>query len=296
MIINKDNMRPTFMNYLGRTLWLKRLSVVACAIGLGGLITPAIAEIEVSNNQKTTYHKVAGSEASKPMPTQQPSSAQSPDSDQIAPEETFVQTVRFLRSDEVKQVVNRYDAILRRSDEDLLQLSLNRSDDVAKIYQQLGMVLEFATVQGSLGGAVTGMTLAKIPAESESFTLTLPAYIKASRINMPNFTINTHGKPVKFARLSTISRIDTNRPLSEGLIYNQGGAFADGKSLDGLSLVYTSDKVDFSGVESMAGMDYEFDVSLPSQGWHWLRFHEKGNKTRITRVQSNSVEPIFVAF
>lgn len=260
---------------------------VACAFGL--LMYPAVAQIDVTTSQKIS--------TSTPQKTQKPAAVEAQSKLPAQSQKGFSQTIRLLHKDEVKKVANNFAKLVYRYDNDLLQQSVQQADKgIAELYQQLGLEFKFATVQGSIDGLITGDDLAAVSVQGNTFVLTLPSQIKASKINMPDFTVNTYGKTVKFARLSTLSQLDERQSAAQNVIYNKGAAFVDGKTLQSLALVYTSDKVSFTGVQSVAGMEYQYEVFLPEQGWHWVQLLEKGNKTRIRRVDSDRIDPVIIAF
>ena len=209
----------------------------------------------------------------------------------------FKQKIRYLYADEVavfNHKVHPYGI-------NIIGNSIAASDSkmaVANMYRKLGLSFEFATVQGSLYGIVTGDILSNVPVRNRhGMTLQLPAKIDAVEINMPDFSVNTFGKSVKFARLSTIPLIDVNKKhLIDVSDFPQSAGFIDGHNMEDLVLVYTSDKVDIVGKQVSLGKTYHYDISLPEKGWHWLIKQEKSNNNVLmTYVDSDKIDPVIYA-
>lgn len=237
----------------------KRISLVAM---VSCWVLPASAELNVDNSQNIiiTNHAIEN--------------------------ETFRQTIRLMKSPKDF----RFLQVLRgQIDGD------SKETDILKKYSDLSLVFEFATIEGSISGAVTGAKLAQIAIENEDkLTLFLPKRIETKTIDMPELTINDYGTPVHFARLSTLSKIDNSY---SGSAYRASGAgFMDGNTGSYLVLVYSSDKVRMSGKIEEGRDDYNYRVSLPHQGWHWLKLKKKGNNVEVTRVDNDKVDPIIYAF
>lgn len=177
---------------------------------------------------------------------------------------------------------------------DIEQYIIKSSDsDIAKRYQKLGIVFEFATVQGNIHGRAGGKILAEVAADGEqSFTLSLPSVIEASPIDMPGMKINNYGTPIKLARLATLSRVDDT---TERVLSGSGAVFLDSNTDTVIAYVYSSGKVDISGEQTVGKDVYRFRVSLPAQGWHWITYNKVGNVITMTRVDSSTVSPVIAA-
>lgn len=209
----------------------------------------------------------------------------------------FKQEIRYLYADEVAVFNHK----IQPYGMNLIANSIAASDPkmaVANRYRKLGLSFEFATVQGSLYGIVTGDILSNVPVHNRhGMTLQLPAKIDAVEINMPDLSVNTFGKSVKFARLSTIPLIDVNKKhLIDVSDFPQSAGFIDGHNMEDLVLVYTSDKVDIVGKQVSLGKTYHYDISLPEKGWHWLIKQEKSNNNILmTYVDSDKIDPVIYA-
>ncbi len=244
-------------NLLKRTAWITTIATMSC------WMMPAAAELSVNNSQSVALSKNASES------------------------QYFTESIRLMKNPEEfylfrKLNIEQY-------------LITDSNDDVQKKYKALDVVFEFATVEGSLYGYSNGSLIDKVfirDKEDAEITLTLPKHIDSKLIDMPELTINNYGKPVEIARLSTFSELQNNVNFLSSV---DGAGIIDTRTGSLVVLVYNSNKVDISGAIAIRNKIYNYNVILPSSGWHWIRYMQKDNIYTATRVDRRDIDPIIYA-
>ena len=234
---------------------VKHRIVVTTIALISAWIMPAFAELNIESSQSVMLSKDANEN------------------------QYFTDTIRIMQS---PKDINIFKKIF--SDYDIDEYVDITNSSILQKYQDLGVIFKFSTVEGGFGGPITGPLLATAPVENKTkLTLMLPKTIETKLLSSDNLDINTYGKPIEFARLSTITQVS-------------GAGFMDGRSGGELILVYTSGKVDITG--KLGGGDdvYNFKDLLPSKGWHWILLVKKDGEYYESRVNRAEIDPIIYAF
>lgn len=239
---------------------LKQRIIVATIALISAWMMPAFAELNINNSQSVRLVENAKES------------------------QYFTETIRIMQSSEELRLLEALD--IKQYVVDAVDIPSN----IVKEYNALGIIFEFATVEGSAGGAITGPVLAQIPVKNQpEFTLTVPKNIDTKPIKFDGLKVNTYGKPVDFARLSTLSKSKSSSRLG-------GAGFIDGITGNHIVLVYTSGKVDILGEKIENNDKYVYKVNLPSKGWHWIINTENdNNKHTITWIDRADIDPIIYA-